>query len=491
MEYGKVFLIGTGPGDEDLLTIKAVNALKSCTAVLYDRLIGGNILKYLNENCEIYYCGKEPGSHYKTQEEINEMLIKLSKKGHIVGRVKGGDPYVFGRGGEEALALIDEDISFEVVPGITSAIAVPSYAGIPVTHRGISQSFHVFTAMAKEKLNIDWNTVAKLKGTIIFLMGLNKLEIIMENLQKEGMKEDTPCAVIMRGTTSKQKSVIGDFSNILEKVREAKLVSPCIIMVGSVVELSSELNWKEKKPLFGKNICITRTKQQSKSIGERLKALGADITEINSIKIEEDISKLDKYKEKLSEYNYVVFTSVNAVNLFFLYLKENAIDVRNINGKFACIGDGTYKALLGNYVVADIIADQFVAEDLVQKLSKVIKTGDKVLIPCSLKSRDYITDSLKGLRADVDRVNIYDATLGDNKNINSFEDVDIVIFTSPSTFNNMVTLVGLHEISKKHIIAIGPITEKLILDKGLKCVSCDEYSEDGIINKLLELYSNK
>lgn len=491
MEYGKVFLIGTGPGDEDLLTIKAVNTLKSCTAVLYDRLIGGNILKYLNEDCEIYYCGKEPGSHYKTQEEINEMLIRLSKKGHIVGRVKGGDPYVFGRGGEEALALIDEDISFEVVPGITSAIAVPSYAGIPVTHRGISQSFHVFTAMAKEKLNIDWNTVSKLKGTIIFLMGLNKLEIIMENLQKEGMKKDTPCAVIMRGTTSKQKSVIGDFSNILERVTEAKLVSPCIIMVGSVVELSSKLNWKEKKPLFGRNICITRTKEQSKSIGKKLKDLGADITEINSIKIKEDIYSLDKYKEKLTKYDYVVFTSVNAVNLFFKYLKEKVIDIRNINGRFACIGNGTYKALLENHVVSDIIADQFVAEDLFRKLSKTIKKGDNILIPCSLKSRDYITDSLKGLGANVDRVNIYDAILGDNKNVNSFEDVDTVIFTSPSTFNNMVTLVGLNNISKKHIIAIGPITEKSILDNGLACVSCDEYSEDGIINKLLELYDNK
>ncbi|MBB6697694.1 uroporphyrinogen-III C-methyltransferase [Clostridium algidicarnis] len=491
MEYGKVFLIGTGPGDEDLLTIKAVNALKSCTAVLYDRLIGGNILKYLNEDCEIYYCGKEPGSHYKTQEEINEMLIKLSKKGHIVGRVKGGDPYVFGRGGEEALALIEENISFEVVPGITSAIAVPSYAGIPVTHRGISQSFHVFTAMAKDKLNIDWNTVSKLKGTIIFLMGLNKLEIIIGNLQKEGMNEATPCAVIMRGTTSKQRSVIGDFSNILERVTEAKLVSPCIIMVGSVVELSSKLNWKEKKPLFGRNICITRTKEQSKSIGEKLKDLGADITEINSIKIKEDICNLDEYKEKLPKYDYVVFTSVNAVNLFFKYLKEKVIDIRNINGRFACIGSGTYKALLENHVVADIIADQFVAEDLFRKLSKTIKIGDNVLIPCSLKSRDYITDNLKELGANVDRVNIYDAALGDNKNVNSFEDVDTVIFTSPSTFNNMVTLVGLNNISKKHIIAIGPITEKSILDKGLKCVSCDEYSEDGIINKLLELYDNK
>ncbi|MBB6630274.1 uroporphyrinogen-III C-methyltransferase [Clostridium algidicarnis] len=491
MEYGKVFLIGTGPGDEDLLTIKAVNALKSCTAVLYDRLIGGNILKYLNEDCEIYYCGKEPGSHYKTQEEINEMLIKLSKKGHIVGRVKGGDPYVFGRGGEEALALIEENISFEVVPGITSAIAVPSYAGIPVTHRGISQSFHVFTAMAKDKLNIDWNTVSKLKGTIIFLMGLNKLEIIIGNLQKEGMNEATPCAVIMRGTTSKQRSVIGDFSNILERVTEAKLVSPCIIMVGSVVELSSKLNWKEKKPLFGRNICITRTKEQSKSIGEKLKDLGADITEINSIKIKEDICNLDEYKEKLPKYDYVVFTSVNAVNLFFKYLKEKVIDIRNINGRFACIGSGTCKALLENHVVADIIADQFVAEDLFRKLSKTIKIGDNVLIPCSLKSRDYITDNLKELGANVDRVNIYDAALGDNKNVNSFEDVDTVIFTSPSTFNNMVTLVGLNNISKKHIIAIGPITEKSILDKGLKCVSCDEYSEDGIINKLLELYDNK
>ncbi|MBU5590551.1 uroporphyrinogen-III C-methyltransferase [Clostridium sp. MSJ-4] len=490
MEFGKVFLIGTGPGDEELLTMKAIKALEKCTAVLYDRLIGGNVLKYLNENCEIYYCGKEPGCHYKTQEEINKTMIQLAKKGHVVGRVKGGDPYVFGRGGEEALSLIEEDISFEVVPGITSAIAVPSYAGIPVTHRGISQSFHVFTAMAKDKLDIDWNAVSRLKGTLIFLMGLNNLEIIINNLTKEGMKESTPCAVIMKGTTSKQKSVIGNLSDILEKVCEAKLVSPCIIMVGSVVELSENLNWREKKPLFGKNICITRTKEQSKSIGEKLKGLGADITEINAIKIEEQKFNLEPYIDRLYEYDYLIFTSVNAVNLFFTYLKEKHIDIRNIKGKFASIGKGSYNALLDNCIVAEILADQFIAEDLVDKLKPLVKKGDKVLIPCSLKSRDYIDKNLSELGAEVDKVHIYDVSKGDNKNINSFENVDIVIFTSPSTFNNMIDLVGLSEINKKNIIAIGPITEKAIVEKGLNCISCDEYSEEGIIKKLLQLWGN-
>src|SRR5471030_2947876 len=221
----KVYIIGTGPGDEELLTLKAVRVLKECTAVLYDRLVSNNVLNYLNENCEIYYCGKEPGAHSKTQEEINELLVKLAKEGHIVGRIKGGDPYVFGRGGEEVLALANKNISFEVIPGVTSPIAVLNYAGIPITHRGLAQSFHVVTGKSAQDLNVSFKALAMEEGTLVFMMGLSNLDNIVRELIANGKDISTPCGVIMRGTSAKQKKVIGTLEDISQKTKDAKLKS--------------------------------------------------------------------------------------------------------------------------------------------------------------------------------------------------------------------------------------------------------------------------
>ena len=262
----KVYIIGTGPGDEELLTIKACEALKNCTAVLYDRLVSNNILNYLNDDCEVYYCGKEPGSHYKTQEEINNMLVKLAKEGHIVGRVKGGDPYVFGRGGEEVLSLIEENIDFEVIPGVTSPISVLNYAGIPITQRDMSQSFHIVTGMTASEEKINWEALAKEKGTLVFMMGFNNLSFIVERLINNGKSEDSKAAIIMRGTSSKQRKVVGTLKDIEEKALKANLSSPCIIVVGDVVSLNEKLSWYEKKPLFGVNICVTRSREQASNL---------------------------------------------------------------------------------------------------------------------------------------------------------------------------------------------------------------------------------
>ena len=219
----KAYIIGTGPGDEELLTLKAKRVLRKCTAVFYDRLVSNNILNYLNDDCEIYYCGKEPGAHYKTQEEINEMIVKLAKEGHIVGRVKGGDPYVFGRGGEEVLALQKEGIEFEVIPGVTSPIAVLNYAGIPITHRGLAQSFHIVTGMSAKTLNVNFEALAKENGTLVFMMGLANIDHIVSELIKYGKDKDTKAAVVMRGTSSKQRKVIGTLEDISKKLRMLNL----------------------------------------------------------------------------------------------------------------------------------------------------------------------------------------------------------------------------------------------------------------------------
>jgi len=436
---GKVYLMGVGPGDAELITLKAIRMLGKCTAVMYDRLASTSVLKYLKDECIIYYCGKEPGCHYKTQQEINDMLVNLAKKDHVVGRIKGGDPFVFGRGGEEAIALIDENIEFEVIPGITSPIAVLNYAGVPITHRGIAQSFHIFTAMSAEKLNIDWNAVARLDGTLVFMMGFKNIEKIAENLISNGKSRDTLCAVIMKGTTSKQKKVVGTLQNILVKVKESQISSPCIIVVGEVVKFNEQFNWYEKKPLFGKNICITRSKEQSKDLREKLIDLGAEVLEINSIGFKNTSYNLETCREKLKDYDFIALTSVNGVNFLFDYLKDIEFDIRKLKAKFAAIGPATAKALKNRGIVPSVIADHFVAESLFDKMKTYIKGNDKVLVPRSKDARPYLVEELRNSGCYVDEVFTYETICGKLRSESEIKDVDLIVFTSPTTVKNMIT----------------------------------------------------
>ena len=482
---GKVYLIGGGPGDESLITVKAIEVLERCTAVLYDRLAGEKYLKYLNETCEIYYCGKEPGAHSKTQEEINDLLVELAKKGHVIGRIKGGDPYVFGRGGEEALRLREEGIPFEIIPGVTSAIAVLSYAGIPITHRGIAQSFHVFTGMSVDKLNIHWESVGKLEGTLVFLMGLGNLDNIVEKLIGNGKSPDTPCAVIMRGTTSKQQKAIATLETISNEVLKRGFTSPCIIVVGEVVNLSSQLSWYEDKPLFGRNVCITRTKEQSSVLRKKLLNLGAEVTQIHTIEIKSEKNQLDGYTDKLGDYDFIVLTSVNAVKVFFDYLIENKIDIRQIKGTFAAIGPATLQAIQKYGIVPTILAKEFVAESLFEALQEHVGKGHKVLLPTSSGARDYLTQSLEQCGAYVDRVNIYSPQVG--KGYEDFENTDVVLFTSPSTVKNTIQIVGLEKVQEKVVVAIGPITQEELEGHGITPYLCETYTTDSMISKLVEL----
>lgn len=484
---GKVYLMGVGPGDEELITLKAIRMLEKCTAVMYDRLASTSVLKYLSEDCEIYYCGKEPGCHYKTQEEINDMLVDLAKKGHVVGRVKGGDPFVFGRGGEEALALIEENIEFEVIPGITSPIAVLNYAGIPITHRGIAQSFHIFTAMTAEKLNIDWDAVARLGGTLVFMMGFKNLEKITESLISNGKSKNTPCAVIMRGTTSKQKKVVGNLEDILVKVQRSEISSPCIIVVGEVIKFNEQFNWYEKKPLFGKNICITRSKAQSEELRESLIDLGAEVLEINSIEFTNTCCNLDAYKTKFTEYDFIALTSVNGVNILFNYLKDIEFDIRKLKAKIAAIGPATAEAIRDRGIVPEIVAKHFVAESLFEEMKAHVKAGDEILVPRSKDARPYLVEQLREIKCNVDEVFTYETLCGKSRYENEIKDVDVIVFTSPSIVKNMITMVGIETIKSKTALAIGPITAKALSEQGIESVMCDEYSSEGILKKLMEI----
>lgn len=483
----KAYIIGTGPGDEELLTVKAVNALKKCTAVLYDRLVSNNILNYLNDDCLVYYCGKEPGAHYKTQEEINEMLVKLAKEGHIVGRVKGGDPYVFGRGGEEVLALEEENIPFEVIPGVTSPIAVLNYAGIPITHRGIAQSFHIVTGMSANNLNVNFKALAMEEGTLVFMMGLSNLENIRDQLVANGKNSETPCAVVMRGTCSKQKKVIGTLNNISEKVKEAGLKSPCIIVVGEVVTLNEKLSWYENKPLFGKNICVTRSQKQGATLRQKLRDLGAEVTSMSAIEIKNTAENLDNYIEKLEQYDHIVFTSVNSVNIFFDYLVEKRYDIRRIRAQISAIGKATWGSLEKRGIMCAVKAREFMGTGLVEALKPHINSGDKVLIPCSSIAKKDVAEGLKEAGAEVERVFIYDTVKGCVRNPKAFDEVDIVFFTSPSTVYNMVDMVGLEAIKEKHVIAIGQRTNKALEEFGIHADVCREHSEDGFLKEIIDI----
>ncbi len=483
---GKAYIIGTGPGDEELLTVKAVKILEKCTVVLYDRLVSNNILNYLNEDCLVYYCGKEPGAHYKTQEEINTMLVKLVKEGHIVGRVKGGDPYVFGRGGEEVLALVEEKLYFEVIPGVTSPISVLNYAGIPITQRAMAQSFHIITGMTSASEKINWEALAKENGTLVFMMGLENIDRIVTNLITNGKDKEVPAAVVMRGTSSKQRKVIGNLENISEKVREAGLKSPCIIVIGDVVDLNDKLSWYEKKPLFGTNICITRSREQSSSLKSSLKDLGAEVTEINSIKIKPTKENLKPYLERLSNYDHILLTSVNGVNNFFDYLIEENYDIRNLKAKFSVIGKATKKALVKRGIVPFVMAREFVGEGLFKVLAPYLVKGEKVLIPCSSSSRNYLSEEISKLGLEVDRVHTYDTVCGTLKNKRVFDEVDYVLFTSPSTVTNMVDMLGLEAIREKKLIAIGPQTAKAIKERNMECFICRKHSQEGFLNEIIE-----
>lgn len=487
---GKVYLIGAGPGDEELITLKAVRKLKECTAVLYDRLVGGNILNYVNETCKIYYCGKEPGCHYKTQDEINSILVKLAKEGHVVGRIKGGDPYVFGRGGEEALELAKENIDFEVIPGVTSAIAVLNYGGIPITQRGISQSFHVITGMSASGEKVNWKAAASETGTLVFLMGLENLSSIVEKLIYNGKDKNTPAAIIMRGTSSKQKKVVGTLEDIEARSKKAGLKSPCIIVVGEVVNFNESLNWYENKPLFGTNVCITRSKKQAASIKYALKDLGAEVTEINSIKFKDATYNLKDYMAKLPNYNHIIFTSVNAVDFFFKYLRAQNYDIRKLRAEFSVIGKATSEALKERGIIPLNISKEFTAEGLFKAIKPTLKLGEKVLIPGSSKARNYLSREIKKLGLSVDKVSTYETVVGEIKNARAFEETNIIIFTSPSTVKNMIELVGVEKIRERLSIAIGPITYEALKENNINAVVCTKHDEKGLIEKIEEIWGD-
>ncbi|UCG64434.1 MAG: uroporphyrinogen-III C-methyltransferase [Deltaproteobacteria bacterium] len=501
---GIVYLIGGGPGSPDLITVKAKECLHKADVIVYDYLIDESLLSLGGKDAELLYVGKKSGQHTMSQQEINKLLIAKAEQGLAVARLKGGDPFIFGRGGEEAMELAEAGIQFEIVPGVTSAVAVPAYAGIPLTHRDHSSTVCFITGHedpTKETSNINWDSLAQSPGTLVFLMGIGNLGNITRKLIHSGRPAHSPVAVISNGTTPNQKTVTGTLENIEQKAKDANLTPPGVIVVGDVVGLRGHLNWFETRPLFGKNILVTRPEDQAAGFVSILSGLGARCVQIPAIRIMPPTTwkELDRAIAGLSVYDWILFTSINGVKYFFGRLQVFKKDARHLSGiKIGVIGPKTAQALLDRGVIPDLIPDKYSAEGIVEALHQYPLTGQRVLLPRPVIARDYLPEELKTLRAKVDVVEAYQ-TVQPEYDQNQLDDlfkkgaIDMVTFTSSSTVDNFLGLfegksVG-KEISKILVACIGPITARRATEKGLTVtVVPDEYTGDALARAIVEFY---
>lgn len=504
MKIGKVYLIGAGPGSIDLITIKGFKIIQSADVIVYDRLANPRLLNYKREDTELIYVGKTPNHHTLKQEEINELLVKLAKEGKVVARLKGGDPYVFGRGGEEAELLRTHNILFEVVPGISSSIAAPSYAGIPVTHRNVAVNFTVITGHedpSKSTSQINWKRLAEDNGTLIFLMGVSNLEKIVFELIENGKSRETPVALIQWGTRPEQRVVTGTLETIVSVVQSSGITSPAIIIVGEVVKMRDVLSWYEDKPLFGKRILVTRSREQASILSEKIEELGGEAWEYPTIKINTsfDDSKLRQEISNLTKYQWLVFASVNAFKAFKKVLIEERIDIRNlINIKIFAIGKETKQEIESSGLIVEAMPEKFVAEEVKKALSPLINLGDNILIPRSNLGRKILVDSLIELGANVSEVIAYETILAEDNDTSLLleklvnNEIHLLTFTSASTVSNFVKLIGkenLDLINNIDIASIGPVTSQKILEHNLKVtLEAKEHTIDGLISEVLSYY---
>jgi len=501
---GKVYLIGAGPGDPDLITLKGRECLKKADIIVYDYLVNESLLSLAHKDAEVIYVGKKSGHHTIPQKDINNLLITSAKKGLTVARLKGGDPFIFGRGGEEAMELSKAGIKFEIVPGVTSAVAAPAYAGIPLTHRNLASTVSFITGHedpAKEESNIDWNALAQSSGTLVFLMGIANLDRIVKKLTALGKSPSTPAAVVGSGTMPNQRTVIGTLANIDQKVKDADLGAPGIIVVGNVVNMSEYLNWFESRPLFGKEILVTRPQDQATGFVRTLSELGADCLLFPTINIIPPASwkELDKTIKNLSRYDWILFTSVNGVKYFFKRLHFVKKDTRDLQGiKIGAIGAGTAAALMDMGINPDLIPDKYWAEGVVEGLKGSLLNGKRVLLPRPVIARDYIPKKLTEMGAIVDVAEAYQTVkpeYSQDQLSTLFKDsaIDMITFTSPSTVDNFLALLKgrsiFKEILKAKVACIGPITAQRAVEKALKVdIVPDEYTVDALTKAIVEFY---
>lgn len=504
---GKVYLVGAGPGDPGLITLKGFGLLQEAEVVIYDFLASPELLKHIPPEAEIIYVGKKGGDHTLPQNEINQLIIDRASLGKKVVRLKGGDPFIFGRGGEEAEELAQADIPFEIVPGVTSAIAVPAYAGIPLTHRRYNTSVAFFTGHedpTKAGLPQDLGEKAASAETLVFLMGVKNLSSIVARLIHHGRDPETPAALIRWGTTPRQKTVTGTLQTIIRKAEEAALTPPAIFVVGKVVELRDTLNWFERRPLFGKTLVVTRTREQASELVDQLSALGAECLEFPTIRIvpPSDWSGLDQALRRLEEVNWIFFTSPNGVRFFFDRLEHLQLDLRILKGiKIGVIGPATAQALKEFHLRPDLIPEKYQAEHLLEALSHLPLSHQKILIPRAEQARETLPEGLRQMGAEVSVVSAYQtlpAQEGKDPLVERLTrgQVDCLTFTSSSTVINFLSLFSRQEIlsllKKVDLACIGPITAQTARDNGLKVpILAEEYTIPGLVAAIEKFYRSK
>lgn len=497
MKKGMVYITGAGPGDPGLITLQGLNSIKTAQVLVYDRLAGAGLVEQAPEECELIYVGKESKNHTKTQDEINEILFEKASQGKIVTRLKGGDPYVFGRGGEEALYLDERGIPYEVIPGITSGIGGLAYSGIPITHRDYASSFHIITGHLKdENQELDWETFAKLKGTLVFYMGMAQLETIVQRLADHGMNKNTPVALVQWATTADQRSVSGTLETIVAVAEEEKIGSPVLIVVGKVVELKDKLNFLERKPLWNKRILVTRARAQSSVLSERIRQLGGEVVEFPMIRVEETNDPFLKESiEEISGYSWLVFTSQNGVEYFMDALFASGKDARSLAGaNIAVVGNATAESLKKRGVNPDLVPERFVAESLLESMLPRISESDRILLVQGEQARGLLREGLEKV-AKVSNLAIYRTVKedhwkqGDLTKYLSENKVDAITFTSSSTVNHLMEAYegDLAQLQETPLISIGPVTTGTIKEFGLEpAKEASPHNLDGLVKALLE-----
>lgn len=453
---GKVWLVGAGPSDVGLFTLKGKEVLEGAETVVYDKLVGEAILKFIPKCAKKVYVGKVSGNHSVPQEEINNILLREALDGKKVVRLKGGDPFLFGRGGEELELLAENSIEFEIVPGITSAISVPAYAGIPVTHRDFTSSLHIITGHTKKDgSSIDYASLVNLNATLVFLMGVKELSTICTSLIKAKLDKNTPAAIIESGTTSKQRKVVSTVEHLPRRASEENIGTPSVIVIGEVASLSNKFSWIEKRPLNSVKVLVTRPETKASRLTKKLYNEGAEVVEIPTIETKPIESNLVKCIENLNEYQWIILTSPTGVEEFFKALIKNSIDIRKLLGvKFAAVGSATKKAIGNKGIIVDFIPSKYNGETLAKELIPHI--NGKVLIPRAKMGSNLLAKLLQESNVEYNDIPIYETNIL-SQEINP-KDFDYIAFTSASTVKGFVNSVK-GDYSGISAICIGHETE--------------------------------
>lgn len=481
-----VMLVGAGPGDPGLVTVRGMEAIRRAEVILYDNLAAPRLLEHAREGCEKIYVGKKRAEHALTQEEINALLVERARAGKRVVRLKGGDPFLFGRGGEEAEALAAAGVPFEVVPGVSSAMGAAAYAGIPLTHREHTSAVTFVTGHEVEK--IDWARVGA-SETIVVFMGLVTFRDIAERLMAAGRAPETPAVAVRWATRPDQRTICGTLGDLAEKIARVGLKPPTLIIVGEVVRLREKLDWFERLPLFGKTVIVTRAREQAGALAGRLEALGARVVEAPTIEIQPpaDWKALDLAISKLESFDWLIFTSANGVRFFIERLDASQRDLRGLRARICAIGPATAAALKTLHLKVDLMPQEYVAESVVAAFEKIVLEGARILLPRAAVARDLIPKELEKRGARVTVVEAYRTAPAREAKWPEGLRADWVTFTSSSTVENFHSLYGKEKLDGVRVASIGPVTSATARRLGIEvAVEAREHTVDGLVEAMLE-----